>query len=98
MSHQVAGNIHAKAHAISCDEICGFLCDYLERSLNPETMAVFEAHISTCPPCAQYLAEYRQTILLSKKCCCPKLHPPAPMPDSIVKAVLSALHGKATKG
>ncbi|MFN8374887.1 MAG: zf-HC2 domain-containing protein [Anaerolineae bacterium] len=41
--------------------------DYLENALPPDQRVRFEAHISTCQSCTNYLAQMRRTIQLTGK-------------------------------
>ena len=47
---------------LPCREIIGFLADYIDRVLPPETIAEFERHLAVCASCVAYLASYKETI------------------------------------
>jgi predicted anti-sigma-YlaC factor YlaD len=76
--------------SLSCQEICAFLCDFVDGTLSGPSKAAFDAHVAQCAPCKQYLDTYAQTILLSKRCCCPKLQPPPPLPEDMIRAIVQA--------
>ncbi len=40
---------------------------FLDGELPPEERAVFEEHLSLCPPCVQYLDSYKKTIAWASK-------------------------------
>ena len=47
---------------ITCQELVELVTDYLEGALSTEQRARFEAHLSTCPGCEDYLQQMRLTI------------------------------------
>jgi len=50
----------------TCKRVSAFLMDYVEGRLEPKTVEQFDAHISMCPNCKLYLAQYRETVSLVK--------------------------------
>ena len=46
---------------ICCKECIDLLYDYLEGSLNTETVASLEEHFQDCPPCISFLRTYKKT-------------------------------------
>ena len=52
----------ADGTAISCQEVVEVITDYLEGSLSPEDIAIFEAHLAICDGCQWYLDQMRITI------------------------------------
>ncbi len=46
---------------ISCKEITDLLADYLEGSLDQQTVQALEAHFSGCRTCDNFLETYRTT-------------------------------------
>jgi anti-sigma factor RsiW len=50
---------------MTCQELVELVTDYLECVLPPAVRQAFEAHIATCPGCEDYLAQIRQTIVLT---------------------------------
>ncbi len=45
-----------------CRQAVELVTDYLEGALTPAERARFEAHLSGCPHCTEYLREMRVTI------------------------------------
>ena len=52
----------ADGTAISCQEVVEVITDYLEGTLSPEDVAIFEAHLAICDGCQFYLDQIRITI------------------------------------
>jgi anti-sigma factor (TIGR02949 family) len=50
---------------ISCQEIVELVTDYLEGALSRDERKAFEAHLSGCPNCTNYLDQMRQTMSLT---------------------------------
>jgi predicted anti-sigma-YlaC factor YlaD len=50
----------------SCEEVNGFLADYLDGALTEETARLYEAHIKRCPPCGAYFRQYKLTMELAR--------------------------------
>lgn len=76
---------------MTCRHVIDFLMDYLAGEITPEERAIFEKHLSLCPPCVAYLKTYEQTIKLEK---CVQSKPDDPVceeiPEELVKAILAA--------
>ncbi|HWT25175.1 MAG TPA: zf-HC2 domain-containing protein [Solirubrobacteraceae bacterium] len=49
---------------IRCQEVVEVITDYLEGTLSPEHIAIFEAHLALCEGCQWYLDQMRITIAL----------------------------------
>jgi anti-sigma factor RsiW len=47
---------------MTCRELVEVLTDYLEGALAPADRQRLEAHIESCPYCAEYVAQMRETI------------------------------------
>lgn len=45
-----------------CRELADVITDYLEGTLPAEDVARFEAHLTECPFCTDYLAQMRETV------------------------------------
>jgi anti-sigma factor RsiW len=67
-----------------------FLDAYLDGELAPAPRSAFEAHLSVCRACVDYLAGYRETIRLGKRACDPEAELPADVPSELVDAILAA--------
>ena len=74
---------------LTCRELIDFLAAYLDGELAPEARADFEAHLSVCPHCVDYLASYREAIRLGKRACEPDAELPADLPPALVDAILA---------
>jgi anti-sigma factor RsiW len=48
--------------AFSCQELVELVTDYLEGALSAGDLGRFEAHISGCDACTEYLRQLRETI------------------------------------
>jgi len=75
---------------LTCRELIDFLADYLDDQLAPEARAEFEAHLTVCARCVDYLASYREAIRLGKQACEPDQGLPADVPSELVDAILAA--------
>jgi anti-sigma factor RsiW len=54
------------AEDMSCQELVELVTDYLEDALPHEERARFDAHVSECPGCSNYLEQMRATIALTR--------------------------------
>jgi predicted anti-sigma-YlaC factor YlaD len=52
---------------LACGEVITFLFEYLEESVAPERRLEFDRHLAVCPSCRNYLATYRDSLLLAKR-------------------------------
>ena len=43
---------------LTCRDLIGLLLDYLEATLDVDTVALFERHLADCAPCRAYLRTY----------------------------------------
>lgn len=50
---------------LNCNEMVEIVTDYLEGSMSEADRARFEAHLSTCEGCTNYLHQMRKTIRLT---------------------------------
>jgi anti-sigma factor RsiW len=50
---------------LACKELVEIITDYLEQTLPERDRIRFEAHILTCPPCREYVAEMQNTLRLT---------------------------------
>ncbi|MFQ5846740.1 MAG: anti-sigma factor family protein [Candidatus Methylomirabilales bacterium] len=49
---------------ISCKEITNLLADYLEGSLDPETLQALKGHLEGCRTCENFMRSYETTTTL----------------------------------
>lgn len=47
---------------LSCQELVELITAYLDGALEPAERARFEAHLSVCPPCRDYLGQFQRTV------------------------------------
>ena len=50
---------------LACKELVEIITDYLEQTLPDNDRARFDAHLMTCPPCREYVAEMQNTLRLT---------------------------------
>jgi anti-sigma factor RsiW len=50
---------------LACKELVEIITDYLEGTLPEHDRARFDAHLMTCPPCREYVAEMHTTLRLT---------------------------------
>jgi anti-sigma factor RsiW len=73
---------------ITCRQFEDFIVSYLDGSLDRDTRREFENHIRACKACHDYLAAYRETIVLGKRVFDGLDEIPATVPEDLVIAVL----------
>lgn len=78
---------------MTCQDLIGFLHEYLGGGLPEAERAVFDHHLKICPSCVAYLRGYRRTIALSREVMQESESPP--MPEALVRAIVEA---KASRG
>jgi predicted anti-sigma-YlaC factor YlaD len=54
-------------HELSCRELVELVTDYLEGRLSSPEQARFEAHLSGCSGCRNYLEQMRLTVQMASK-------------------------------
>ncbi|CAN5865567.1 hypothetical protein BH11PLA1_BH11PLA1_10220 [soil metagenome] len=74
----------------TCRTCIEFLWCYLENELPEEQRTDFDAHLTECPECRDYLVSYRKTISLCCSCRPCQVTPPPPMSEELVRAILKA--------
>jgi anti-sigma factor RsiW len=55
------------SRALNCKELVELVTEYLEGTLSADRREDFDAHLTECDGCTNYLAEMRQTIRLTGK-------------------------------
>ena len=73
---------------MTCRECAEFLSDYLEGELAHDVRAVFERHLSLCPNCEIYLAQFRATVLAGQRAFDDDAS--EVVPDELIRAILAA--------
>jgi anti-sigma factor RsiW len=51
---------------LTCRELTSFIADYIGGELPAEVQKAFEHHLSLCPNCVQYVADYRRAVALGR--------------------------------
>ena len=80
---------------MTCQEATSFISDYLAGELDAETRAAFDYHLSLCPNCVQYVADFERTIQLGQGAYPAAEDPGADVPEDVVAAILKARQGLA---
>jgi anti-sigma factor RsiW len=72
--------------SLCCRDVNEFLALYVEGGLDDEVRDRFETHLSRCPQCSGFLAQYRTTVDMVHEA-----EDAPPPPDVLVEATLSFL-------
>jgi anti-sigma factor RsiW len=75
---------------ITCRELTSFIADYLAGELKAEVRHAFEHHLSLCPNCVQYVADYRRAVALGRGAYDDDATAVQDVPEELVKAILAA--------
>lgn len=76
---------------MTCREFADFIGGYLSGELPAEQTALFERHMSRCPDCHAYLANYRKTIDLGRQAFADdEANLPNDLPEDLVNAILAS--------
>lgn len=51
-----------RAFSGDCRDLVELVTDFLDGTLSPQVRQALEAHVALCPGCAEYLAQFRETI------------------------------------
>jgi anti-sigma factor RsiW len=73
---------------MTCRQFEDFIVSYLDGSLDRNARREFETHIRACKACHDYLAAYRETVVLGKRVFDGLDEIPATVPEDLVLAVL----------
>ena len=74
---------------LTCQQFMDFLDDYAANAQDEAVRAEFDRHMKDCPPCAEYLREYLDTIRMAKSCAVVK-EARQNAPEALIKAILEA--------
>ena len=74
---------------ITCRELLGFLDVYLDGELAPERRYEFDRHLAVCPPCRNYIEQYRLTIRAAKSAYA--ADPDAPAPEDVPAELIALI-------
>jgi anti-sigma factor RsiW len=75
---------------MTCRELTSFIADYLAGELDSNTRRVFEHHLSICPNCVQYVADYERTVALGQRAYDDAEALAHDVPEGLVTAILAA--------
>ena len=76
---------------MTCREFADFIIDYLSDELAPDVRTSFVRHLSRCPSCRAYLAQYEATVAAGKAVWAePDAEVPADVPEDLVQAILDS--------
>ena len=76
---------------MTCREFADFIMDYMTGELAADVRAAFERHISRCPNCRTYLAQYQQTVAAGRDAFADEnAAPPPDVPEDLIQAILSS--------
>ena len=76
---------------MTCRDFADFILDYLSGGMVADVQAAFERHLSRCPSCRAYLAQYRATVAAGKEAFAdPDAPLPADVPEDLVQAILGS--------
>ncbi|MGH7487346.1 MAG: anti-sigma factor family protein [bacterium] len=76
--------------SMTCRQFEDFIVSYLDGSLDKDVSREFENHIDACKACRQYLAAYRETIVIGRRVYDDVDEIPDTVPEDLVLAVLKA--------
>ena len=75
---------------MTCRECAEFLSDYLDGELPVDVLAVFERHLSRCPNCEIYLAQFRTTVFAGRRAFDEEADASAVVPEELIQAILAS--------
>jgi len=76
---------------VTCREFADFIFDYLAGELDADVGALFERHLTRCPSCVAYLAQYRATIVAGYEAFREDDGAiPPEVPEQLIQAILSS--------
>jgi anti-sigma factor RsiW len=77
---------------VTCREFADFMMDYLTGDLPASVAALFERHLSRCPNCQTYLAQYRATVEAGRAAF-DDPNAPQDAPEELIQAILASRRG-----
>ncbi len=76
---------------MTCREFAEFMSDYLSGDLGVDVRGPFERHLSRCPSCHAYLAQYRATVAAGKDAFTELDRAlPEDVPEDLIQAILAS--------
>ena len=74
----------------TCEELEGFIADYVEGTLPENQKRELEKHLKGCSVCVDYIQEYRNTIEISQLPFKEENNEVCEIPDELTRAILAA--------
>ncbi len=74
----------------TCEELEKFVVEYVDGSLPEKQRRIFEHHLGLCVACGKYIQDYQKVIRLGRAAFEDTEHDCEAMPESLVKAILTA--------
>jgi anti-sigma factor RsiW len=74
---------------MTCQQLIDFLNDYVDGELSADARQRFEAHLTACRDCRDYLGQYRRSVELTKSVAADDAG--TDLPPSLVKAIVEAM-------
>ena len=76
---------------MTCREFADFIMDYVAGELPPDVRNPFERHLSCCPNCERYLAQYRATVEAGRTAFADlDAEVPEDVPEDLIRAILAS--------
>lgn len=67
----------------TCQDCVDLLFDYLDSSLDPETLKLLDEHFAGCPPCVNFLKTYKSSKKMGKAMCDQRVRIPMEMEERL---------------
>jgi len=76
---------------VTCREFADFIMEYLDGELPEDVRGSFERHLSRCPNCHTYLAQYRATVEVGRSAFADdEANLPSDVPEELIRAILAS--------
>ena len=76
---------------MTCREFADFMDAYLAGELAADVLGSFDYHISVCPNCVRYLAQYRDAIAFGRSAFADvNAVVPGDVPEDLIAAIMAA--------
>jgi anti-sigma factor RsiW len=75
---------------MTCRQLTSFIADYLSGELDAEIKDSFERHLTLCPNCVQYVADYERAMALGRQVYDDADSPATDVPETLIAAILAA--------
>jgi anti-sigma factor RsiW len=75
---------------MTCRQLTSFIADYLSGDLDAGTKDSFERHLTLCPNCVQYVADYQRAMALGRQVYDDGDSQATDAPETLIQAILAA--------